>query len=137
MPDRPLSPDALAAFADPRYLSSDAATATPMEGSANWMRRAGLPSIAAGQGLDAATTLLALRDPRMHEANAFFGASPSPGRVLGTKAAVMTPLALLLDTAYAHAPAGSGRRKALMAAAVATGALGAFTGAHNLQTLGR
>jgi hypothetical protein len=131
-----LSPAVIAAHADPRYLSRDAPV-LPESSSANWMHRMGLPVMAAGEGMDAATTALALRDAGLHEANAFYGPHPSAARVAGTKAAVMLPMALLLDKAYEHAPAGSTRRKVALAAAIAAGALGAFAGAHNLAVIGQ
>jgi hypothetical protein len=85
--------------------------------------------------LDAATTWMALQQPNLQEANAVYGAHPSPGRLIATKAAIMAPLALLLDRAYMHAAPGSTARKVALAAAIATGSLGALAGAHNLRTM--
>lgn len=133
----PLSPASLAAYADPRYLSRNPQTPDPGAFGPNWMHRLGLPVLAAGQGMDTATTLAALQHPALQEGNPLYGADPSAGRVIGMKLATMAPLALLLDKAYAHAPAGSARRKMALAAAIATGALGAFAGAHNMQMVGR
>lgn len=133
----PLSPDVLARYADPASLSRSAPVTSAADDGPNWMHRLGLPVMAAGQGLDTGTTVAALRNPDLYESSALFGAHPSPARVIGTKAAVMVPLGLLLDHVYEQAPAGSLRRKVALAGALALGGFGTAIGAHNVQAMRR
>jgi hypothetical protein len=81
-----------------------------------------------GQLADALSTKAALeRGGGSTEANPLLGSDPSLARVLGTKAAVMGPLALLLDKLYnAHPKFAAG-------AAVGIGGLGMGLAAHNAQ----
>lgn len=134
----PLNPAVLRAYADPAYLSSAPVQVPQTEPGPNWMGRLGLPALIGGQGLDAATTIAALRDPSVQEGNTWiYGAHPSAARVIGIKAAMAVPMGLLLDQAYRHAPAGSLQRKIAMAGAIGMGAIGALAGAHNLHVMGR
>lgn len=131
----PLSPERLARYADPAYLSREA-PAAPTDGEANWMHRIGLPGLVAGQAADAGTTIAALRNPALQEGNSgIYGALPSPGRVIGTKAAALVPLAWWLDHVYDHAAPGSGVRKAALLGSLAVGALGGGLAAHNVGML--
>lgn len=101
----------------------------PPEGP-NWMHRLGIPALAAGQGLDAATTLAVLGQGGREE-NAVYGAHPSDARVLATKAAIGIPLGFVLDKIYDHAAPGSATRKAALIAALLAGGSGGLAAAHN------
>lgn len=129
----PLNPAVLKAYADPSYLSSDPSPVKQPYGGPNYMRRVGIPAMAAGQGFDAGTTIANLHNPNMGEANsAMYGAHPSSGRVLGTKLAAIAPLALFLDHVYSKAPAGSTARKVALTMALAAAGVGVAAGAHNV-----
>ena len=133
----PLRPAVLKSYADPAYLSS-APVQAPKDERPNWMGRLGLPALIGGQGLDAATTIAALHDPSLQEANsALYGDHPSAARVIGLKAATMIPAGLLLDQVYRHTEPGSVKRKVALASAIGLGAVGALAGAHNLRVMGR
>lgn len=132
MPDRPLAPNRLRTYADPRYLSViPPAAATPPPGP-NWMHREGLPVLAAGQAADAATTIVGLR-AGASETNPIYGRQPSTARIAGTKAATMVPLGLLLNYWYRIAPPGSRQRKIALALANGLGGVGAGAATHNLR----
>lgn len=82
-----------------------------------------------GQGLDAASTVKALHDPRLKEANPIYGKNPSTGRVLATKAALVGAGGLLTDKMAKNHP------KAAMVASGILGLSGLIPGMMNLRTM--
>lgn len=124
MPDRPLSPDALKAYADPAYLSRSASDpqTTPDRGH---FRIVGLPALIGGNAADVVTTLQALHHGGTHEANPLLG--DSSGQIALTKAATTAGTAWALDhLAKSH-------KTAALIAALIGGAIPAAVAVKNAQ----
>lgn len=139
MPDRSLSEYSF--LRDPAYLraaaqdlladtSSAGGTApqTPTPRSKRLFRSLGLPILVGGQLADGVSTVRALGREGTQERNTtLYGAHPSAGRVLGTKAAVTAPMAVLLDRVAEDHP------KLALALALGVGGVGFGAAAHNAR----
>jgi len=132
MPD--LSPDVLKAalikaMDGGMVPESSTAASAPSPRSHTPMHLA-LGAMGGGQLADALTTIQALHQPGLEEGNSgLYGAHPSAGRVLGTKAATMIPTGILLDKLYTTHP------KLAMGLALALGGGGVALAAHNVSAM--